>query len=401
MGGMDKPHAGPPLWQIAVAGLLSLAVAMGIGRFAFTPLLPLMLREGGLDLAWSGWIAAANYAGYFVGALTAARLPLNTAALARFALLATALLTAAMAWPSAPLWLALRFLAGMASAWVFVATSVWCLGSLARLRRGDAGGWVYAGVGTGIALTGLHAWIAGAAGVQAPALWLQLGALALMLALPVLVLLARLPPAPPAGPAAAATGTTQRTGGLVLSYGLMGFGYILPATYLPALARSIVDDPLWFGLAWPVFGATAAASTVLGGWLQRRATRLQVWACSQFLMGVGVLLPGLWLNRVTIAASALLVGGTFMVITLAGVQEMRARAPANAAALVGRITAAFALGQIAGPVLSALLLRVPGLGAGGLAFALQVAACSLFASAWWLWRHAAARRALSPETTHA
>ena len=28
-------------WAIAIAGMLSLAAAMGIGRFAFTPLLPM------------------------------------------------------------------------------------------------------------------------------------------------------------------------------------------------------------------------------------------------------------------------------------------------------------------------------------------------------------------------
>ena len=56
-----------------LAGALSLAVAMGIGRFAFTPMLPLMIRAGQLDMAAGGWMAAANYAGYFAGALTAAR----------------------------------------------------------------------------------------------------------------------------------------------------------------------------------------------------------------------------------------------------------------------------------------------------------------------------------------
>src|SRR5215203_4029161 len=92
---------------IAFAGLLSLAAAMGIGRFAFTPLLPLMAREGQLDLAFAGWVAAANYVGYFVGALTAARLPLGARALAMLALAATAALTAAMAWPSPIGWLVL------------------------------------------------------------------------------------------------------------------------------------------------------------------------------------------------------------------------------------------------------------------------------------------------------
>jgi MFS family permease len=387
---------------IAFAGLLSLAAAMGIGRFAFTPLLPLMAREGQIEFSFAGWVAAANYVGYFVGALTAARLPLGVRALAVLALAGTAALTAAMAWPSPAAWLVLRFAAGVASAWVFVATSVWCLGALASRERGELGGWVYAGVGAGIALTGGYCWIASSLALDAPSLWLHLGALALLLMAPVLWVLSRL--APTQGLAAArepAGETPAGMGGLIACYGLMGYGYILPATFLPSLARGVVDDPRLFGLAWPVFGATAAASTVLAGSLMRRFTRLQVWAASQFLMGVGVLLPSLWLTGATIAGSALLVGGTFMVITLAGVQEVRARAPAHAAALVGRLTAAFALGQIAGPVTSALLLQVPALGDRGLALALQAGALGLLASSAWLWRRSALSHPCSQEIANA
>ena len=87
-----------------------------------------------------------------------------------------------------------------------------------------------------------------------------------------------------------------------------------------------------------------------------------------------------------------------MVITLAGVQEMRARAasPAHAASLVGRVTAAFALGQIAGPVLSAVLLR---LGSRGLMLALATGAAALFATAAWLWR-SSSRPSLSKELSN-
>lgn len=396
------PARSVPAIAIVTAGLLSLAAAMGIGRFAFTPLLPLMAREGELDLAFGGWLAAANYAGYFAGALSAARLPLDARRLALLALAATALLTAAMAIRMPALWLVLRFTAGAASAWVFVATSLWCLGALARSGRTGLGGWVYAGVGTGIAVTGLVCLVAGAAGSSAAALWLQLGVLALLLMAPVAWVLSRLEPAGSAAGAVAAAPipTDTETRGLVLCYGLMGFGYILPATFLPALARAVVDDPVWFGLAWPVFGATAAASTIVAGRLARHATRLQVWAASQASMGVGVLLPSLWLNGATIAASALLVGGTFMVITLAGVQEMRARAPAQAARLVGRITAAFALGQIAGPVTSALLLQWPALRDRALPLALQGAALALLASAGWLWRRTS-QQSRNKETANA
>ena len=386
---------------LAFAGLLSLAVAMGIGRFAFTPLLPLMAREGQLDLAFGGWLAAANYAGYFAGALTAARLPQGARTLALLALALTAATTAAMALPSAPLWSLLRFASGAASAWVFVATSVWCLGALARQGRADRGGLVYAGVGCGIALTGLYCLVAAARGLHAAEVWVHLGVLCLLLSLPVLATSLRVE----STPASAATrgtpvGSASGSTGLVVCYGLMGFGYILPATFLPAMARSVVDDPRLFGLAWPVFGATAAVSTLLAGWWMRRASRLQVWAISQLLMGVGVLLPSLWLNGVTITLSALFVGGTFMVITLAGVQEMRARAPAQAVRLVGRITAAFALGQIAGPVLPALLLKSPALAAHGLSLSLQAGALCLLASGAWLWRRAT-HSTTSQEIAHA
>src|SRR3569623_2530639 len=81
----------------AAAGVLSLAAAMGIGRFAFTPLLPVMQHKGLIDLAAGGWIAAANYAGYLAGAVTASRLRWSAARLGMIAHVMTAVLTAALA----------------------------------------------------------------------------------------------------------------------------------------------------------------------------------------------------------------------------------------------------------------------------------------------------------------
>jgi hypothetical protein len=384
------PRNAPPL-AIAAAGLLSLAVAMGIGRFAFTPMLPLMIRGGALDVAAGSWLAAVNYAGYLAGALVAARAGWPARRLALTALVAIAFCTAAMALPLAPpAWLVLRFLAGVASACAFVATSVWCLAALAE--RGHAGwsGGVYAGVGAGIALTG--AWCLAGSGQGAQALWLQLGLLALALTAIVAVVLMRVPAGAAAAPQRSGRAPLAGARGLVLAYGAMGFGYILPATFLPVLARAVVDDPRVFGLAWPVFGGTAALSMFVAGWSLRHGSRLQVWSVSQCLMAVGVLLPSVSRSGWAIAASALLVGGTFMVITLAGVQEIRAFAPAHGTALVARMTAAFALGQIAGPVLSALLVLWPPVREQGLALALQAGAVALFASGVWLWRRAGSSR---------
>jgi MFS family permease len=371
--------------------MLALAIAMGIGRFAFTPMLPLMIRAGSVDVAAGGWLAAANYAGYLLGALTTARLPLTPQRVGLLSLAVIVLSTAAMGWTgSVAIWLLLRFVAGVASAWALVSTSVWCLGWLARLDRPAGAGVLYAGVGVGIALAGLYCWRAGVAGVVPEGLWMQLGALALV----GLVVVALLMPREAAGQGAAANGPsvaapTSSLGvvpwGLVLSYGVLGFGYILPATFLPVLARAVVDDPSVFGGAWPVFGTAAALSTVFAGAALVHLPRRHVLAGSHALMALGCLLPVLHLSAATVLLAALLVGGTFMVATMAGMQEAKASSVGDPTRMLGRMTAAFAIGQMAGPVLSSALSGKAE-GFGGLFIALAVGAVALLGSAAWLVR---------------
>ena len=366
---------------------VALAVAMGIGRFAFTPLLPLMLRDGSLPQSAGAWLAASNYAGYLVGALTASRLPLSLPTLMRVSLAGTAASTAAMgAFDGLAAWIALRGIAGVLSAWTLVATSAWALQHLARAGRADLSGMVYAGVGLGIAFAGLFCLVAARPGVPASQLWLELGAVAALAIVAPSYLVAR----PPAASAArASTPPANRTmgpcKGLVICYGVLGFGYILPATFLPALAREVVDNPQMFGLAWPVFGLAAALSTIATARLFGGVNRLRVWAVSHLVMAAGVVLPSLWLTPATIAIAALFVGSTFMVVTMIGMQEARARAPANPTPLLGSMTAAFAIGQLAGPLFSGLVDLLPIGHRAALGYALQLAGATLVLSAAYLW----------------
>jgi predicted MFS family arabinose efflux permease len=378
--------ARPSYLAVCTAGLLVLAVAMGVGRFAFTPMLPLMIRAGGLDVANAGWLASANYAGYLLGALTTSRLALPPHRIGLLALGAIVLSTAAMGLTqSLPVWLLLRFVAGAASAWALVSTSVWCLGWLGRLERPAGAGLLYAGVGLGIAIAGLYCWRAGAAGAEPEALWLQLGGLAQAGLVAAALLMPReapdsagAPQARSAGPAAAAT-----PWGLIICYGMLGFGYILPATFLPVLARAVVDDPSVFGAAWPVFGAAAALSTAFAGMVLDRVSRRRVLAGSLLLMAAGCLLPVIHLSALTVLAAAVLVGGTFMVATMAGIQAAKGATAGDPTRALGLMTAAFAIGQMAGPILSSMLSG-HAQGFGGLFLALASGAAALLASAAWL-----------------
>lgn len=383
-------HAPLPTLSVVAActiAAMALAVAMGIGRFAFTPLLPLMIRDGSLAQSAGAWLAASNYLGYLAGALTASRLHVSLPTLMRASLAGIVVATAAMGvFDGLAAWLLLRLVAGVLTAWTLVSTSAWVLKQLAEAGRADLSGTVYAGVGLGVAFAGLFCLAAARPGVPASHLWLELGALAaLSVAFPGL-LLGRSPDVSLAPVSISTTKAPDRCTGLVICYGMLGFGYILPATFLPVLAREVIDDPQIFGLAWPVFGLAAALSTIVAARCFAQANRLRVWAASHLLMAAGVVLPGLWLAPATIALAALLVGSTFMVVTMIGMQEARARAPGNPTVLLGLMTAAFATGQLAGPIVSGILDLLPGGHRVALGQALQLAAVGLAASAVYLWR---------------
>lgn len=366
-------------WIVACAGLAALAVAMGVGRFAFTPVLPLMQDDSGVTLAEGGWLASANYFGYLAGALSASlvadvarrgaiRVGLVTIALSTLAMGVTESFTA---------WMVLRFLPGFASAWVLVCVSTWALDLLGKAGRPSLGGAVYAGVGVGIVLAGVACLVLASMGSGSRSAWLVLGAAALAVAFALW---------PVVGSDAGGGTPIARTSGepipefwrFVFCHGAFGLGYIIPATFLPVMAKQVVAEPLWFGLAWPVFGAAAAVSTLAAARLTRVVGQRKVWILANIAMGIGVLVPIVVPGLAGIAIAAICVGGTFMVNTMVGMQEARRAAGARAGGLMAAMTSAFAAGQIAGPLLVGWLSRFE----GGFTAALATAAVPLFAAAW-------------------
>lgn len=359
--------------RVALIGLLGLAAAMGIGRFAFTPMLPLMQAEAALTLAQGSYLASANYAGYLLGAVLCVALDPRPTLAARLGLAAVAASTLAMAVTSSvPAWFALRLIAGIASAFVLVGVSAWALAALAAQPRTIWSGLVFSGVGTGIMAAGLAALAVGALGFAPWSGWLVLGIAAAVVALAARAITdgAATPTAPqPAAPEAPA-GNQWR---LIICYGAFGFGYIIPATFLPSAARALIDDPAVFGWAWPVFGLAAAISTIAAAMLRVFAPR-RVWALGQIIMAIGVALPALHATLASIIVSAVCVGGTFMAMTMSGMQEARRVGGPTASRLMAAMTASFATGQLLGPLTitasgsAAEAIRGPSLFAAALLF---------------------------------
>ena len=337
---------------VALGGLIAMAVGIGIGRFVYTPILPPMLAALGLSKATAGLIASANFAGYLAGALGAARgtLPGSRRTWLLGALVGSAVTTGAMGFTgSVMVFLALRFLGGVASAFALILASTLVLDRLARSGRSGLAALHFAGVGVGIAVSA--ALVGGLCGGEWETMWRLSGAVSLAGTVAVALLI-------PAGgevsdavfPVGAAK-TDPRLWRMGLSYGLFGFGYVITATFLVAMVRATPEIGALEPVIWIVVGLAAAPSVLFWNGLRRRIGLAAAFSIAALTEAAGVLASVVWRSEAGICAAAVLVGGTFMGLTALGL--MRGRELAGAGdprrAMAG-LSAAFGAGQIVGPL---------------------------------------------------
>jgi MFS family permease len=406
------PHRPLSPLTIAVAGLVALGVAMGIGRFAFTPLLPMMLAEGSTDLPGASLLASANYLGYLVGALACTfqpwlwkRLGRSTALdgprLVRYGLVATAWLTLGMAVHLQSAWPLLRFAAGVASAVVFLYTTGFCLEQLARLGVPAMGALIYTGPGLGIVVSGLAA--TALVQLQVPAAWgwAAFGLLAALMTTAVWRVFdarrAQPAAAPAPGPAGAGPATANAGAAemalLTLAYGLAGVGYIITATFLPVIARQALPGSAGLDLFWPLFGAGVTLGAVIASRMRSAGDlRLRLAACYA-VQAAGVATSLVSPTPAGFALGSLLLGLPFTALTYFAMQEVRRARPQQATPFMGLLTAAYGLGQVAGPPMAAWLVGRSASAAEGFATSLWIATgllllgAALYLLIWW--RHPA------------
>jgi MFS family permease len=389
----------PRPWAIALAGLVALAVAMGIGRFAFTPLLPMMLHDGVVNLPQASWLASSNYFGYVVGAVLCTLHPWIWARIAglprwpyvslvRAGLVATGVLTLAMAWHAPAMWPLLRFAAGVTSAVVFVFTSGWCMSQLARLGLPAMGALIYIGPGAGIVLSGLLATGMVAWRWTAAAGWLVFGLLAFALLALVWRSLRgsdeRLTPQGQASQINAAPALpAHRTEVTVLSlaYGLAGFGYIITATFLPVIARAALPQSVWLDMFWPIFGGGVMLGALLASRLAAGRDARWMLAGCYCVQALGIACSLVSPSLAGFAVGSFLLGLPFTAITFFAMQEVRRLRPHAVASCIGLLTAVYGLGQVVGPPLAAALLRHAASAREGFSWSLGIAATSLLVGA--------------------
>ncbi|MEO5760440.1 MAG: YbfB/YjiJ family MFS transporter [Mesorhizobium sp.] len=349
--------------RFAFAGMVAMAVAMGIGRFVYTPILPGMMEELHLSPASAGWIASANYLGYLVGALAAAggwaqgreRMLMLTGLGASTVLLGLMGLTETMA-----VFVIVRFLAGLASAFVMVFMASIVFSHLAEANRGDLQALHFGGVGLGIAASSAlmallvtdHAgWAAGWYGSSA------ISACGFV----IVAILANSGPVTNGGPVREpALPKDPSLVKVIIAYGLFGFGYVVTATFLVAIVRQGGGGRVFEAMVWMITGLAGFPST----WLwQKIAGRIGLYAAyglGCFVEVIGVTASVAVGGRIGPLLGGLLLGITFIAVTALGLQAARQLAPQAPRRIFALMTASFGLGQIIGPVVAGVLAQMSG-----------------------------------------
>jgi predicted MFS family arabinose efflux permease len=367
--------------SIALGGMIAMAVGIGIGRFVYTPILPPMLFALGLSKATAGLIASANFAGYLVGALGAARttLPGSRRTWLLVALVLSAATTFGMGF-SGSVWgfITLRFLGGVASAVALILASALVLDRLAEAGRPGLTALHFAGVGIGIAVSAALVAALLSGGGDWAMMWRVSGAVSLVGAVAVALLVPAVAEKPvvgrPSGPAA----SDPRLRRMTLAYGLFGFGYVITATFLVAIVRVTPAIRELEPVIWIVVGLAAAPSVLFWSFLGRRIGLAAAFGIAALAEAAGVLASVVWPSPVGICVAAVLVGGTFMGLTALGLMRGRELTQGDPRRVMAAMTGVFGAGQIVGPAVAGVVSDVT----GGFGVPSVVAAGALVVAAW-------------------
>ncbi|MDA8602892.1 YbfB/YjiJ family MFS transporter [Alphaproteobacteria bacterium] len=350
--------------RYALAGALAMAIGMGIGRFAYTPILPGMMEGLGLTASDAGLIASANYVGYLIGAILAGGGwgQGRERSMAYLGTGGTAVLTAAMGLTDAmPAFLLIRFVAGIASAFMMIFLSTIIFSQLARTQQAGLQSLHFGGVGLGITVSAIVTGAVFVLGLGWQMNWFAAAGVSAIAFMAVVWLMGVDDYAPPS--------QSRREPPLVwnpalakitLAYAIFGAGYIVTATFLIAIVRQsdggfVVESGVWLAA-----GLAGAPSVWLWSLVARRLGLAAAFGIGCVVEAVGVVASvSIGGYGAQLLAGALL-GGTFIAVTAMGLQIGRAvagDAPRRALAIM---TAAFGVGQITGPLLAGIAADLTG-----------------------------------------
>lgn len=363
MVGMTKARA-------IIAGIASLLLTVGLARFAYTPLLPIMHAEAGLSLLLGGWLATFNYLGYLSGALLAA----FTSSLQRkflfyrLGLVLGLSSTAAMGLTQDPVaWAVLRYVAGVSGSAGMLLASGLIMHWLVRHGQRSELGLHFSGLGLGIVLSGILVGLMSSneASLAWNDQWLLLGLAGTLLFIPAWFWMPR--PQPSDAPSIVSAADESSAGHgrpwmawLTTAYFCAGVGFAVSATFTVAILERLPDLAGHGGWVWLVVGLAAAPSSFLWDRVARRLDMVPSLILAYALHIVASATPLITTNPWLSLASAALFGGTFVGIVSLTLSLVGRRSPSNPSKAMARLTLSYGAGQILAPALAGAIANTRG-----------------------------------------
>ncbi|SHJ19648.1 Predicted arabinose efflux permease, MFS family [Malonomonas rubra DSM 5091] len=347
--------------KVLIGGMLGMVVAMGIGRFVYTPILPLMQRDLGISNSLAGGLATLNYLGYLLGALLCSFSPqllrnkIITAG-ALFTSIATTFcmgLTLSVFW-----WSTMRLAGGVASAILFIVISAEVAEALSRRGFGHWLGALYGGIGAGIAISGLIVPQLDRLGGWSIS-WLGSGALAVVLAvLGISIGRRQHYTTPLAGSPPQTSGLLKSLWLLASAYFFQGLGYITTATFIVAIIATTPGLESFAAYSWVAVGVAALPSTIVWPLLAKRFGYKSALLAAYGLQMTGILVSIKAASIPTVLFAAVSFGGTFLGVVAMTLAEGNRRLPADSRRAAAVLTTCFSLGQMLGPLFSGVLADI-------------------------------------------
>lgn len=351
-------------FRVYFAGISSLIVTVGVARFSYSLLLPIMQDGAGLTELGGGWLASTNFMGYMSGVLLAASLHnMNYKYnLHRLYLILSVLTSAAMVMTTDMVtWAVLRFIAGVCASGGFIIASGLILKWLVKHHHRAELGIHFSGAGLSIIITSLLVEFMLTISAEWQQQWLALAVMAAVFAIPAWLWM----PHPfidgQVGGTAKDTPPSKVFKSLMmLAYFCAGYGYAVSSTFIVDIVERVDGLQGQGGGAFLLVGLAATPAALIWDRIARRTGYIKALIIAYILQAIGIILPAINDSLHVVILSALMFGGTFiacvsMVLTMAGKFY-----PSNPAKFMGTMTLAYGAAQILAPVCTGYLTETFG-----------------------------------------